>query len=133
MRDSRYFDASRRPIPFILLVVMLVDLLNVDCAKHARLTLLVDSSVCVAQANCPIPVPLSPQAVVSVSRDGPRGGKSLHGDKVNSQRELLYDVPRYLRELFLGCVRQFNAHSPPTRMPVTATGIALTILARSRT
>jgi hypothetical protein len=105
MRVSRYFDASRRPFPFVFLVIMFVDLLYVDQVNRASLAFLIDGPACGAQANCPIPFPLSLQAVVSVSPDDPRGGKSLHGYKVNPKRELLDDVPRYLRELFLGCVR----------------------------
>ena len=112
MRDSRYLAASRRVVPIAFLVVMLVDLLYVNRANRAVLPLLVDGPIRIAQTNCPIPFPLPLQAVVSVSWDGPRRGDTFHRHKINPQRELLDDVPRYLRELFLGRVRQFDAHAP---------------------
>jgi len=52
-------------------------------------------------ARYPLHFPL--QDVVSVTSDSPRGSKALHGYQVHPKRELLDDVPRYLRQLLLGC------------------------------
>ena len=57
IRPSRNLDASRRPFPFVFLVVMFVDLLDVDQLNGASLTFLVYSPVRIAQTDCPVPFP----------------------------------------------------------------------------
>ena len=62
---------------------MLVDLLDVDQVNRTGLTFLIDGSVCSIETNCPIPAPFSLQDMVSVSWNGPRGGKPLYGHQVD--------------------------------------------------
>jgi len=80
---------------------MFADLLDVDQVNRASLAFLIDGPVCGAQTDRSVPSPFSLQDVVSVSGMA-RAAARPPRLQVNPKRELLDDVPRYLRELFLG-------------------------------